>query len=333
MYVIWEEIMKKEELIKNIIKLLSILQSEISLSNSISYFDINITSETFYADLLNLIFDYRLVNLNIVEKNITSIDLGDKVSRIAYQVTSDNSSTKIIETVKKFKENKMYQEYDNLYIFLLRDKKKYTTKKIDTEDLFEFELSNILDNSDLINKVRSFPLTKIELVNKFLKENILYETEKVEISKSFEVETIIELINYISTSTIDKYYDSVIIDPEFKIEKRFKKYADIIKNQYSNLGKNYGSLIKEIKTMLINDAGKNEVIKAYLQDISILHLEKNNDNPIEALNSLVEFFENEISKSGIKYDRSAIKYFLIHETISCSVFPNIGINVGDYNDD
>ncbi|MCK9330496.1 MAG: hypothetical protein M0Q94_11520, partial [Candidatus Cloacimonetes bacterium] len=197
----------------------------------------------------------------------------------------------------------------------------------------DFELSNILDNSDLINKVRSFPLAKIELVNKFLKENILYETEKVEISKSFEVETIIELVNYISTSTIDKYYDSVIIDPEFKIDKRFKKYADIIKNQYSNLGKIYGSLIKEIKTRLINDAGKNEVIKAYLQDISILHLEKNNDNPIEALNSLVEFFENEISKSGIKYDRSAIKYFLIHETISCSVFPNVGINVGDYNDD
>ncbi len=325
--------MRKEETIKNIIKLLSILQTEISLLNSISYFDINISSESFYADLLNIIFDYSLTNLNSMEKNMTSIDLGDKTKRISYQVTSDNSSSKIIETVDKFKKNKMYKDYDELYILLLREKKKYKTKKIDTESLFDFEQNHIIDNSDLIARIQSLSMSKINEVYKFLKDNISYQTESDIISKSYEVETIIELINYISTATIDKYYDSMIVDPEFKIDSRFKEYADIIKEQYSNLGKNYGSLIKEIKISLINDAGKNEVIKAYLQDISILHLENNNNDPIKALSTLVEFFEHEISKSGIKFDRSAIKYFLIHETISCSVFPNISTNTGDSNDD
>lgn len=324
--------MKKEETIKNIIKLLSILQTEISLSNSISYFDINISSEFFYADLLNIIFNCSLINLNSIEKNMTSIDLGDKVSRISYQVTSDNSSAKIIETIDKFKKNKMYLDYDKLYILLLRDKKKYTTKKIDTESLFEFEQNHILDNSDLIAHIRSLSLEKINEVYTFLKDNIAYQAEPEIISKSYEVETIIKLINYISTATIEKYYDSVV-DPEFKIDSRFKKYADIIKEQYSNLGKNYGSLISEVKISLINDAGKNEVMKAYLQDISILHLEKNNNDPVKALSSLLEFFENEISKSGTKYDHSAIKYFLIHETISCSVFPNISPSVGERYDD
>ena len=60
----------------------------------------------------------------------------------------------------------------------------------------------------------------------------------------------------------------------------------------------------------------------YLQDISIRHLDASNNDPMEALNALVNFFDDKLSENGKKYDRMAIKFYLINEMIKCSVFPN-----------
>ena len=60
----------------------------------------------------------------------------------------------------------------------------------------------------------------------------------------------------------------------------------------------------------------------YLQDISVQFLEEEHDNPIAALNKLVTYFEEKLSINGKKYDRSAIKFYLVNEMIKCRVFPN-----------
>ena len=41
-----------------------------------------------------------------------------------------------------------------------------------------------------------------------------------------------------------------------------------------------------------------------------------------ALNKLVIYFETKLSANGKKYDRSAIKFYLVNEMIKCRVFPN-----------
>ena len=60
----------------------------------------------------------------------------------------------------------------------------------------------------------------------------------------------------------------------------------------------------------------------YLQDISIQYLDASKNDPINALNALVDFFADKLSENGKKYDRMAIKFYLISEMIKCSVFPN-----------
>lgn len=82
--------------------------------------------EHFLVGLLNKIYDYNLVNLNVEETNFTSIDLGDYEKRIAIQVTSDNTSTKIKETLKKFFENNYDYKFDTLIILIVGNKKNYT---------------------------------------------------------------------------------------------------------------------------------------------------------------------------------------------------------------
>lgn len=69
--------------------------------NHQNLYDINIHSETFFCGLLNVIFGYNLENINDSEKNFPSIDLEDKLNRVAIQVTTQEAkfTTQIIEDI------------------------------------------------------------------------------------------------------------------------------------------------------------------------------------------------------------------------------------------
>lgn len=200
--------MNKEVYLKNVAESLALLSREVSILNAVNLYDINIVAEDFFPGLLNLIYGYELKNANYLEKNAPAIDLVDPKNRIAVQVTSDNSSTKIKHTIEEFNKNKAYQSYDRLIA-------EYTT---------------------------------------------LY--------------------------TI------------------------------------YGEALKIVNETLGIDEAQDIIIMFYLQDISVQFLEEEQDNPIAALNKLVTYFETKLSANGKKYDRSAIKFYLVNEMIKCRVFPN-----------
>ncbi len=57
--------------------------------------DLNIFSETFFKDLLNLVYDLNLTNLNNKSKNAKAIDLLDDTNKVVFQVTSKTDKSKI----------------------------------------------------------------------------------------------------------------------------------------------------------------------------------------------------------------------------------------------
>jgi len=61
----------------------------IAASNALSYFDINKISEGTALYLLNLLYDFKLKDLNNVIENYPGIDVGDTSAvGIAFQITS-----------------------------------------------------------------------------------------------------------------------------------------------------------------------------------------------------------------------------------------------------
>ena len=87
---------KKKEYIERITFNLSTIQIAIEHLNRFSLYDLNIYSEDFFCNLLNMTYNLKLENLNIKDKNMPSIDLADKHNKICYQVTSNNDSSKRI---------------------------------------------------------------------------------------------------------------------------------------------------------------------------------------------------------------------------------------------
>ena len=92
--------------------------------------------------------------------------------------------------------------------------------------------------------------------------------------------------------------------------------------EYTTLYTIYGEALNIVNETLGIDEAQDIIIMFYLQDISVQFLEEEHDNPIAALNKLVTYFETKLSSNGKKYDRSAIKFYLVNEMIKCRVFPN-----------
>lgn len=80
--------------------------------------------------------------------------------------------------------------------------------------------------------------------------------------------------------------------------------------------------MRSLKTSRKIDEAQDIIIMFYLQDISMQFLQEKQNDPIAALNKLVTYFEEKLSTNGKKYDRSAIKFYLVSEMIKCRVFPN-----------
>ena len=107
----------------------------IEQENMANRYNINIRAESFFIPILKCLFDCpNLINLNIEEgKNFSGLDLGDEEKRIAFQVTSDASSSKIIDCLNKFSSggDPLSTKFDRLVIFILQNRQEtYQSKKI-----------------------------------------------------------------------------------------------------------------------------------------------------------------------------------------------------------
>lgn len=164
--------MNREKYLTLVSDMLSTLVYKIENRNSINLLDINIVAEDFLKDFLNLVYGYELINVNLLEKNAPAIDLVDIDRRIAIQVTSDNSSKKIDETLKKFNEKNLYKKYDRLIILILTSKKKYS-KEFNSGDYLEFDkYTDIIDIKDILKYVRGKSTSDLKEIKKFLNKEL-----------------------------------------------------------------------------------------------------------------------------------------------------------------
>ncbi len=322
--------MNREVYLKGITDSLALLCYQVSVRGAVSLHDLNIVSESFYSGLLNLINGWNLRNINTIEQNSPGIDLIDDDNRISVQVTSDNTSKKIKHTIYEFIKNDLYKKYDKLIFLLLTEKKSKYTTSFDTEGKFHFSKEDdIWDVKKLIQRINMLDTEKLKTVYEYLQVEFDEKCSNKQTEAS-EVETIIDLIEFITSYRRNRYKKrETIVDPEYKIENRFREFASKLKSQYMNLLAVYGSALAEIENIKGSDDAQNLITMMYLQDLSIQYLDDSEDNPVEALNKMVDFFDDRLSKNGRKHDRAAIKFYLINEMIKCNVFPNEG---GEYYD-
>ena len=242
---------KRMAQIKKITSRLAWIKCEIELDNVIHFYDINISMEVFICSILNILYDYDLVNLNHEFTNYPGIDLGDRINRIAIQITSDSSRTKTKETIDTFIKNGYEKEYNRLIIFILGEKTIFR-REFDTQGTFSFDKNkDVWDFKFLIKEIEKASDEKLNLIDSFIEENLIVE--------SFENKAILVERKYESV-------ENVLIPRKLILEK------DVEVCEYGwDKGIKLQSIIKEQKRLvLISDAafGKTTSIKMFNNEIN-----------------------------------------------------------------
>lgn len=142
--------------------------SLVSIENADRRFDINISMENFYAEVLNIVWGYNLVNRNLFEKNADSFDLCDTNAYLAVQVTSTNTSQKINRTIETFNRKAYYEQYDKLYMYIITAKDEKRNSSGPGHGV-EFK---IWDASDVIAEIARKPILCQKKLYEYFKEKI-----------------------------------------------------------------------------------------------------------------------------------------------------------------
>jgi len=220
--------MTRQELLQRSSSLLGRFAHEVKVSNAMGLFDINTVAEDFLIPVLKIAFDCPdLRNQNRIQMNFPAVDLGCKISRTSIQITSDPSSSKVLETLQKFESHNLSGDFDSLYVYVITERQNsYTSQKL-TEAANGLSIAfdpsrNILDFRDLAKKLGELTNEQLESINSHL------EAEFTKTDANLEFRSNLDAFLGVSQQKIEdekrtkKYIPSVFVETsETKEDMRY----------------------------------------------------------------------------------------------------------------
>jgi len=207
-------------IIGKIVDDLSGLKYQIETRNKLGIFDLTKFSEDFFKDLINIIYDLTLKNLNNERNNNPGLDLGDKVKKQAFQITSTKTSQKIKQTLETITAEQKTL-YNEIKIFIIGTKQ--TSYSVDQKLLGDvgFNLdTDIIDLDTLLKDIIVLETSKLDEIFLLFKREFR--------SLRIELEPVDEEGNYESS-----IYHNIEQIPDIKPENA-NKLAERFDGKYFN---------------------------------------------------------------------------------------------------
>jgi hypothetical protein len=309
--------------IEIVIERFSYLRNIIEISVAQNLTSLNVISENFFRDLLNMVLGSNFENLNVDLGNAAAIDLGDIGQGMCIQVTSTPGKVKITKTVKKFVDHELHKKYSRLIVLIATKKTKFQSDTLsDPASIFEIDLKkDVWDWDDLVKFSNNLPQDELANLRKFVEEGIKFEEPKTPLN---EVGTFIDLMEILSNETHDEAGKGILNepDPDGKIRHRFLSHADYLLEQYGTHFVEYGAVLAE--TIEQGDLGSARIrrLGLHLSTRSDDILGASGGDPKDALNKLVEFYTKALQSYGKNSDEGAVRFFMLDQMVKCHVFPN-----------
>jgi hypothetical protein len=218
-----------EKAIEEIKEKFILFQRKIELDSTFNHHNLKLYGENFYKEILNIINpEANFENTNLFKSNFPAIDLICKKTKRCIQVTSDRSKTKIVKTIKKFKELKKDTLDDNYEVQIYYLLEKANPQKINELELElkTINLGSILkDGRNLISEIENLEQGSLEKILKLfvIDETFLNSYEKLIISIEKQINEIqdiqIQVILNKSLVTVREYF-KCNLDLLFEIMKQ-----------------------------------------------------------------------------------------------------------------
>lgn len=228
-------------------KKLSFLAFRIEKRGKINLLDLNIYSETFFADMLNMLLEYRLENLNKIKQNIEGIDLLDTKNEIVAQVTSTCSKQKIESSLSK-KIFETYKGYRFKFVAISKDASKLRKDSFANPHNAVFDpATDIIDMTSIQNIVLSMTIDQQKSFYEFIKKELGNDIDIVKVDSNLAT-----ILNILAIENLGDDIESPEINSfeilkkiEFNNLESVQDTIDEYKIYYSKLKEKYDEFDKQ----------------------------------------------------------------------------------------
>ena len=178
---------------------LNFLAYRIEKRGKINLLDLNIHSETFFAELFNILYDYNLVNLNCIKQNAEGIDLVDTKNKIIIQVPATCTKEKIENSLNKGI-YLFYKDYNFKFISISKEvsNKLRITEFENPYNLIFDSQKDILDSTTLLRYILNLEIDKQKILFEFIKKELGEEISTVKVDSNLA-----EIINVLAKEDLD----------------------------------------------------------------------------------------------------------------------------------
>lgn len=217
------------------------LSYRISIRGKMNLLDLNIYSETFFAELINYLLECNLININTTNQNTEGIDLIDNDKKMLAQVPATCTKQKIENSLAK-KIFEKYPDYHFKFIAIAGDasKLKNETYKNPHNVLF-VPSEDIYDIKSLLDLILEMSVTQQRKLYDFIRAELGNQIEIVKVDTNLAT-----IINILSNEDLADAIDSPEIN-SFEILRKIE-YNDLLSVQdtiddykiyYSRLNEKY----------------------------------------------------------------------------------------------
>lgn len=300
---------------------LHVLARRIETRGKLNLLDIHLHSENFYLHFFNLLYGYKLENLNSKLQNVEAIDLIDHTNRIIIQVSATCTKQKIESALNK-KILDSYNNYSFKFISISKDASELRKKSFNNPYSLSFNpISDIFDITSILNDILNKQALELKEIYKFIKNELGNEIDIVKLDSNLA-----SVINILSKETWDETNKSDSVN-SFEIERKIsfndlKKSKDII-DEYCVYYKKVDEKYSEFDTLGANKS--NSVLATIKREYLKL---KNIGNSDSVFSAVLEKVKDKVLESSnfveIPIDELelCIDILVVDAFIRCKIFDN-----------
>lgn len=172
---------------------LNTLSSRVASRGKLNILNLHIHSENFYRDFFNLLYDYKLKNLNEIKQNIEAVDLISEEEKIFIQISATCTKDKIEGSLNK-KLLKDYKDYSFKFISLVKNTNNEKRKMYKNDHGLAFDpQKDIYDVDNILSHILSLKIDKQKDVYDFIVKEL--GSEDVAIKLDSNLATLIDILS------------------------------------------------------------------------------------------------------------------------------------------
>ena len=301
---------------------LSSLSYRIGMRARINLLDLNIYSEAFFAELLNILFDLKLRNMNAIKQNVEGIDLIDEKNKIIVQISSTCKKQKIECSLEK-SILKEYQDYSFKFFAIYGNADKLRNNTFNNPHGISFFPENdIYDIKRVLNVILNFDISKQRKVYDFIKGELGSNIDIIKMDSNLAT-----IINIIASEDLSGITEEPQIS-SFEISRKIE-FNDLLGAQYmiNDYKVYYNKLDEKYQEFDRQGSNKSFSVLSVLrkQYYKLLKEEKNQEAIFfRIIDDIIEMVIHSKNYTQIPYEELelCVSILVVDAFIRCKIFEN-----------